>query len=81
VELQSSVETTTAELEENLKSLREKTSFQGGGEGEGEGEGEGAPVLRIPPVIVPVSLCMKFHKPHPMPHPFLHGGNSYCISV
>ena len=52
MELRSSLETTIAELEENLKSLREKTSFQGGG----EGEGEGAPVLRIPPVIVPVSL-------------------------
>ena len=53
MELRSSLETTIAELEENLKLLREKTSFQGGG----EGEREGAPVLRIPPVIVPVSLA------------------------
>ena len=52
MEFRSLVETTTADLEENLKSLRGKTSFQGGG---GEGEGEGAPVLQIPPVIVPVS--------------------------
>lgn len=48
------METTVAELEENLKLLRERTSFQRGGEG--GGEGEGPPVLRIPPVIVPVSL-------------------------
>ena len=51
MKLRSSVESTTAELEEKLKSLRGKTSFQGGG----GGGGEGAPVLRIPPVIVPVS--------------------------
>ncbi len=52
MELRSSLETTIAELEGNLKSLREKTSFQGGG----SGEREGAPVLQIPPIIVPVSL-------------------------
>ena len=56
MELRSSVETTTAELEENLKSLRGKISFQGGG-----GGGEGAPVLRIPPVIVPVSPSLSLY--------------------
>lgn len=56
MELRLSVETTIAELERNLKLLREKTSFQGRRLREGEREGEGAPVLRMPPIIVPVSL-------------------------
>ena len=87
VELQSLLETTTAELEENLKSLQKKTSFQGGGGR--EGEGKGAPVLRMPPVIVPVSLVYIYawnNKPHPChTHSWnqLHvcWGGSDCIGV
>ena len=54
MELQSSLATTIAELEENLKSLRERTSFQGG-EREEEGERGSVSVLQMPPIIVPVS--------------------------